>query len=597
MNIAMPTVDTWAINAAKLQVIGSTAPYAGVKMRKIASFVEDFSSALTNQWTILGSPGRANVFTISGGQLQYNDTANVTGGITALATSALQSATTWTMEFDMTPLVSNLLYIYFNFCVASNASTTTFNTNCYQLNITGLGTISLAKKGTGAATLGSVSHTWTNGVTYRIKIERTASNLNIYVDNVLKLTTTDTTYLQLGYFGFISSTGYSAQVRLSADNFSVIGGAAYATDGPVAELPWIGDTITKINGIKLVENFIEGGGTPKYQFAYNNGLYSGTWLTRTQLEAAVYNLTISNQINSFRVKIQFNSNGSQQCEVDVMYIICDIPTNTVIVEVPQGGGLVSIDYLDNPAFLYRSYDSTMSIYASDTYPGFKANDCRWATEDTVWKGANQEAGKSLTVRHGSAVTANSMAMVGEGFAGVNISIHASTDNFVTSNVEVLSSYIIPANNKICAWKAFDTQTYPDWRITFNSAVSSDFCVAHIVFGMRNGMPYFEQFDPDNTKPLGKIKKSPQGKIIGAIYKGVQRSVELIFGSVNDAEYQVLLNWSRECFSKMRPFFFIPAQNQDVALFAVSKDSSEFSAPIKSSGDRQMKKIVLEARAD
>jgi hypothetical protein len=286
-----------------------------------------------------------------------------------------------------------------------------------------------------------------------------------------------------------------------------------------------------------------------------------------------------------------------QCEVDCMYIICDIPSNTIVVEVPQGGGLVSIDHLDNPAFLYRSYDSSMSIDASDTKPGFNANDVRWATEDTVWKGMNQAAGKFLTARHGGGVSCNSFALVGEGLAGVDIAIHASSDNFAASNVEIVSSYIIPATNKICAWLAFDTQTYPDWRVTFNSAVSSDFCVSHMVFGTRYGLPYFEQFDPDNTKPLGKIKKSPQGKILGSIYKGVQRSVELIFGSVVDAEYNVLLNWSRECFAKMKPFFFIPAVNKEVVLFAVSKDGSEFSAPLKSNGDRQMKKIVLEARAD
>lgn len=111
--------------------------------------------------------------------------------------------------------------------------------------------------------------------------------------------------------GEMANDNYTSNMALTQAVFP----QDYATTSPVAESPWTAIDQNTLGNIVLFENPLVGTGSLKYQYALNSGAYNGSWLTLSQLQAALSGATITNKTNSLRLKAQFNSNGTQQVEL------------------------------------------------------------------------------------------------------------------------------------------------------------------------------------------------------------------------------------------------------------------------------------------
>lgn len=121
----------------------------------------------------------------------------------------------------------------------------------------------------------------------------------------------------------------------------------YSSSSPTATSPWIaisGNSIATGTPFDISENtrtlarMFASAGTIKYQYALNYGAWNGSWLTKAQLNAALVSAVITDHTNSLRLKAQFISDGTQECDIAIAGSL-DIVDRALVREHMAIGGI------------------------------------------------------------------------------------------------------------------------------------------------------------------------------------------------------------------------------------------------------------------
>lgn len=172
----------------------------------------------------------------------------------------------------------------------------------------------------------ATGYNWLVNKTYNVRIVYQSPGWKLYVQSpndtyytgevqIYSTATATTGPLPIN-LNFFSTTTYYV------DDVYVYSG--YPTDGRVAETPWIAidqNTLDATIPINIIVNQIatlQGFSSftaHKFKWAANNGSYNDDWITHAALVTALQGIAITNHTNSLRIKVQFNSNGSQPSDI------------------------------------------------------------------------------------------------------------------------------------------------------------------------------------------------------------------------------------------------------------------------------------------
>lgn len=254
--------------------------------------------------------------------------------------------------------------------------------------------------------------------------------------------------------------------------------------------------------------------------------------------------------------------------------------------------------MNRPAFLYPNtpYLSSATAAATDSYAGSSPSAMLSATEDTYWRPANVSGAKTVTIDLAEARLVDTLALLGQGLDGVTVEVRASTDGFITSNVQIVPDTVLVADVNAAWLDLQDEQThvYRYWRLIF-STMGSAFRVAFACLCDRALLPWFEDdIDADSVEADGEHLMSAQGLYLGSPQQNAMRELRLNLGAVTDGEYFVIAHWAARCVATLNPFFLVPDTATPACLFGVVADK-RFSAPYRN-GLREVQSIRFLTRA-
>lgn len=226
-----------------------------------------------------------------------------------------------------------------------------------------------------------------------------------------------------------------------------------------------------------------------------------------------------------------------------------------------------------PAFLYFTPGSTAtakSLVAAD------ADNVLIQTEDTFYQPPSAAA-FSIVVDLGAAAAVDYFGIVGKDLDGVSVTVTASTDDFVASDVAISSAANLSAPVN-AAWRSFTTGTYRYWKLAFTGHTTA-IRIAHIALGTLALLPYFKSdYDEDSVNTDAKQMVSPSGYFVGATQQKAMRELPLEIGEVTASELTNILSWRNECVTTSRPFFFVPDTSASVVYWGWTE--GQFRAPFE-----------------
>lgn len=233
-----------------------------------------------------------------------------------------------------------------------------------------------------------------------------------------------------------------------------------------------------------------------------------------------------------------------------------------------------------PLFIYADYLPTAAVTATDTATGYAAANILQAHEDSSWKPANVTGTKSLTVDLGTALTRGALAIAGEYLNGVTLEVRASTDNFVTSDVQVSAPAAIAAFTT--TYRLWTNAAYRYWRLIFtNIGTSTE--IYHVAIQQQDLLPWHASDPyPEGYKTEGQQLVAVDGHNLGAVQTRTMRNLNLDFGEVLDTEYIIFQRWADSCVKTLRCFFYVADSSQASVYFGWVDPKYEFKAPYKSS---------------
>jgi hypothetical protein len=251
--------------------------------------------------------------------------------------------------------------------------------------------------------------------------------------------------------------------------------------------------------------------------------------------------------------------------------------------------------MNRPTFLFGVYPHTATAAATDSYSGTAAANVLTPNEDSYWRPANVTGDKSLTIRIGQTL-ADRLCILGEPLTGVKIDLRASTDNFSSSDVAILTDQVLTAEVN-AATLAFDLVSYPDWRVVFKSGyMPSPLRIAHVLVGRSADLPYLEKdYDPANLAPSGDHLVSAAGMYLGSNLQRRMRKLSLDFGSVIDTEFAEIQPWAEAAAGRLEPFFFVPDRDGTECHFGWL-EKPRFAAPSATGAMRDVSPVTMLTRA-
>ena len=168
----------------------------------------------------------------------------------------------------------------------------------------------------------------------------------------------------------------------------------YSTTSPTATSPWFAidqNTLDAVTAI-LLQLILEGTSTIKFQWALNNGAFNGSFLTPSQLLAALVGQSITDHTNSMRLMAQFNSNGNDLPQMLVPQTKAEASGlsggSQAPIEDVRNGTIYNDGALTGTAFIPAKPDTRKDTPVDDgvgTLAVASANDVREnvPTDDTV----------------------------------------------------------------------------------------------------------------------------------------------------------------------------------------------------------------------
>jgi hypothetical protein len=234
--------------------------------------------------------------------------------------------------------------------------------------------------------------------------------------------------------------------------------------------------------------------------------------------------------------------------------------------------------MGQPTIIFCDYGTTASVTATSTLTGTSAADVLISTEDTYHQPTSTSS-YSIVIDAGVALTSDVVAFLGANLVGVTIEVRGSTDNFVSSDVQVKAGTLLTANVN-AAYLAYTAASYRYWKFNI-SGHASNTRIAHICLDTAVDFPYFET-DPDilNVTPSAKQLISASGIYVGTNQTKAMRELNLDWGEVTASELAVLEVWAEHSIETVTSFFLIPDQALTDIFFGWLPNGGQFSAPLE-----------------
>lgn len=249
--------------------------------------------------------------------------------------------------------------------------------------------------------------------------------------------------------------------------------------------------------------------------------------------------------------------------------------------------------MSRPILIYADYLPNAAVTATDTLVGLDPADILQAEEDNVWMPADVAAPKSLVIDLGAPQEIGCLGLVGENLNEVVLEVRASSDNFVSSDVQMAAAATI--TDFISAWRSWPNTSYRYWKLVFSN-MNTSFSVAHVALCRLNFLPWFaDGMDLDAIQTTGYQLVSPDGRYLGSNRLRTMHNIDLIWGKVTDANYALFQPWAEACVHQMNAFFVVPDSSQATCLFSWLTDPKfAFKAP-RTNGVRSMPTINISSR--
>lgn len=246
--------------------------------------------------------------------------------------------------------------------------------------------------------------------------------------------------------------------------------------------------------------------------------------------------------------------------------------------------------MNQPLFIYAEYPGTATVALTNAVPGQTGADVLQANEDTYVSPLSNTL--SITLDLKSAFPSGCLAIAGENLNGVALALRASTDNFVTSDVEISASSAL--SGFVAAWRPFSTVAYRYYRLVFTGATSA-MKIYHVALLPLRLLPYLaDGADLDAFQSTANHIVSPQGHFLGSQLVKSEHKIPLNWGQVMESEYPLFTAWALACVQTPSAFFFVPDSGVTTCMFGYTDQNYKFSAPMKN-GLRKLAAIPFTSR--
>lgn len=232
-----------------------------------------------------------------------------------------------------------------------------------------------------------------------------------------------------------------------------------------------------------------------------------------------------------------------------------------------------------PLFIFASYLPGAAVSATDTATGYSAANVLQANEDTSWKPADTVGTNDLVIDLGAALPVGAIAIAGEYLLNVTMEVRGSTDNFSSSNVQLVAPFTI--EHYTTAYGLWTNATYRYIKIRLSN-VGASTEIYHVAIQQQNLLPYLDDgFDPDSFKTEGEHLIAVDGHLLGSVQSCTLRELALNFGQVTDTEIIPFQRWADACVKTLTGYFFIPDSAETLAHFGWTDSKYTFKTPYKS----------------
>jgi hypothetical protein len=233
-----------------------------------------------------------------------------------------------------------------------------------------------------------------------------------------------------------------------------------------------------------------------------------------------------------------------------------------------------------PSFIYSLAPVTASAAASDTFSGYAAQNVMEACEDTSWKPANVTGDKTLTLDLALILPLGAVAILGQYLNGITLEIRGSSDNFVSSDVQLSAAAVISTAAYNTAYRQFAEVSYRYIRLIMSGfGASSE--IYYVAPCRAVSLPWLEDnHDADCFQPTGSHLIGVAGMYLGTSQQCAMRMINLDFGQIPSSQFPAFQLWSEACIRTMRPFFYVPDSTLPECWFGWVDAKYKFSAPSK-----------------
>lgn len=233
-----------------------------------------------------------------------------------------------------------------------------------------------------------------------------------------------------------------------------------------------------------------------------------------------------------------------------------------------------------PSFIYSIAPDTSTATASDTMAGYDAQNVIEPTEDTSWKPANTTGNKSLVLDLQLQLPIGAIAVLGQYLNGITMEVRGSTDNFVSSDVQLSAAAVISSSSFNTAYRTFTEGSYRYIKLILSGFGASS-AIMHVSCCRSVNLPYLEDgHDPVKFKPTGSHMVGVSGVYLGASQQCTMRNLSLDFGRIPSSQFPAFQLWAEACLQTMKPFFYVPDSALPECYFGWVEAKYEFSAPVK-----------------
>lgn len=245
-----------------------------------------------------------------------------------------------------------------------------------------------------------------------------------------------------------------------------------------------------------------------------------------------------------------------------------------------------------PAFIYATYAAGVTVTDSPDSANYDPANVLQPDEVSGWKPANLTGSHSLIFNLQTPVPLEHVAICGKALNGVTLEIRGSSDNFATSDVQVLAATVLSGER--AARCSFTQATYQYFKFSF-SGHGSTFMVKHIADRLAL-LPFINDgFCEFPLESDGDHLISHEGLFLGSVTSKVMRSFSLDFGQLTFAELPTFDAWANSCIKTAQGFFFIPNTAEDTIYFGWVDKGYKYQ-PTQKTGLYSLGAIPFQARA-